>query len=167
MDQAHLHLVLNHFPILGSLFAFILLLIATLKKNLFLYKTGLTVLFFVALLTIPAYTTGEAAEHATEHLPGSSHDMVHEHEEQAELAFPIMLALGAFAGFLLLQMKRKPEGNHMKFAWPMVVLTAGMFFFMALIGNHGGKIRRPELRGEVVQSESHGEHHEHHDDDDH
>ena len=86
--------------------------------------------------------------------------MVHEHEELAELAFPIMLALGALAGFLLMQMKRKPEGNHMKFAWPMVVLTGGMFFFMALIGNHGGKIRRPELRGEQVQTDQSSDHHE-------
>ena len=68
MDQAHLHLILNHFPILGPLFGTVLLLIGTLKNNKVIQKAGLMSIAVIALITIPAYFTGEAAEHATDTL---------------------------------------------------------------------------------------------------
>jgi uncharacterized membrane protein len=152
MSGAHLHLVLNHFPILGALFGGILLLIGMIKQNKTLEKAGLITFIVIALITIPAYLTGEAAEHATEHLVGSSHDMVHEHEELAEIGFIMMLGLGVLS---LVSFFFITRNKYMKYtSLKIVVLVSAFFTFgmMVIIGEHGGEIRRPELRGEVAQS---------------
>ena len=160
MDQAHLHLVLNHFPILGSFFGAFVLSYGLIKKNRTIKRFGLLVIFLVAVATIPAYVTGEAAEHATEDLYGSSHHMLEEHEDLAKIAFPIMLVLGGFSGLIWFLSGRNEEKDYSKATWAILVSTVLMFAFMALIGNHGGKIRRPELRGEqVIVQKDHDELH--------
>lgn len=161
MDQAHLHLVLNHFPILGTLFACILLFIGALKNNRTIQKVGLMTMFIVTIITIPAFLTGEAAEHATEHIAGSSHEMLEEHEELGEFAFLNILVIGAVAGLLFFFVHRNKHQDFRRLVWGMFGLTAYVFVLMAVVGNHGGKIRRPELRGEVVQNQHHDNGHDH------
>lgn len=164
MDQAHLHLVLNHFPILGTLFGSILLIVGAFKKSRTLQKAALLTLVGVALFTLPAYYTGEAAEHATEHMIGSSHDMLEEHEELAEKGLVVALVLGAVSLVLWFFIHRNRHKDYTKFSWIVVGLSIISFLLMALIGNHGGKIRRPELRGETVIERPHfGD--SHHDED--
>jgi uncharacterized membrane protein len=161
MDQAHLHLVLNHFPILGTLFGAVILLIGAIKKNKTLQKAGLITLVLIAIITIPAFMTGEAAEHATEHLAGSSHDMVHEHEELAELGLISASIVGVASLALWFLIYRNRHQDYTRLAWAVTGLAFGSFFIMMLIGNHGGKIRRPELRGENVEVVDHHHHEDH------
>lgn len=166
MDQAHLHLLFNHMPILGTLFGMIVLLVGLIKKSRTVQRTGLWTLFATALATLPAFFTGEGAEHATEHLIGSSHAMMHEHEELAEKALIFALVLGAVSLVLAVLIARNKHKNYTKFVWMTLGLSAVTFFLMVLVGNHGGKARRPELRGEnMEQYQKGGEHREHHDDD--
>lgn len=40
MNGAHLHLLLNHLPILGSLFGFVLLLVALARRQPLLVRAG-------------------------------------------------------------------------------------------------------------------------------
>ena len=93
--------------------------------------------------------------------------MLEEHEELAEYAFIGMLILGAVAGVLYFFVHRNRHMDYKKGLWAVIVLSAGMFLMMALVGNHGGKIRRPELRGEMVQNQSHEDHHDDHEESDH
>ncbi|MFC7671286.1 hypothetical protein ACFQT0_30695 [Hymenobacter humi] len=85
MNQAHWHLLLNHAPILGSLFGLVLLLLAVaLRLQPVLLRTGLVTLIVAALLTIPTQLTGDGAEEVVEDQPGVSEPLIHEHEEAAE-----------------------------------------------------------------------------------
>ncbi|MCT4560733.1 MAG: hypothetical protein N4A41_05075 [Crocinitomicaceae bacterium] len=171
MDQAHLHLLFNHMPILGSLFGMILLLVGLVKSSRTVQRTGLWTLFLTAILTLPAFFTGEGAEHATEHLIGSSHAMMHEHEELAEKALIFSLVLGLVSIVLATLIARNKHIDYKKFVWMTFGLSVVTFFIMVLVGNHGGKARRPELRGENMEQYQkvgeHGEHHYDDDDDDH
>jgi uncharacterized membrane protein len=148
MTLAHLHLVLNHMPILGTLFGLILLFLGLSRGNKILQKAGLVTFVVVALVTIPVFLTGEPAEHLVEDFPGFSHDMAHEHEELGEKGLIIALILGAISAFLVFLLNRNKNLNYKKGMWAVLALSVVSFLFMMLIGNHGGKIRRPELRGE-------------------
>ena len=161
MTQAHLHLILNHLPILGTIFGLILLIVGLLKKQKVIQSTGLFTLVIASLLIFPAFYTGEAAEHATERIVGSSHDMLEEHEELGEKAIWASGALGVLSLALIVVARKNPEKDYTKMTWMVVGYAAIVVFLLFLVGSHGGKIRRPELRGEVpTKMDSHrGEHH--------
>ena len=90
--------------------------------------------------------TGESAEHAVMKLPGVTRRAIHEHEEASEVALIAASLLGAAAlATLLLQQRNHPATRRALWAvWGLALITAGL---MARTGYEGGKIRRPELRG--------------------
>lgn len=167
MNLVHGHLLLNHFPIIGAFIGLGILGVGIWKKNETLLNTAAYLLFIIALITIPAFYTGEPAEEAIEHLSGVSHKLIHEHEEAAELAFLVMLLNGAMAlGYILLNRVKMPLAKRM----PMVLLIVSAItcLLMARAGSKGGKIRHPETENNTSMPTSgnslnHEEHHEHED----
>lgn len=63
MNEAHLHLAINHFPIILPIVDLILLLAAGVLKSSILQRTAYMFYILAALLTAAAYSSGEAAEH--------------------------------------------------------------------------------------------------------
>jgi len=72
MNLAHLHLVLNHLPVLGTGFGLALLIFGLWRRSDELKKTALGVLVLVALAAVPVYLTGEPAEELVQAVPGVS-----------------------------------------------------------------------------------------------
>lgn len=70
MNAPHLHLLLNHVPVLGSAFGLGLLAFALWRKSDELKKTAFGVFVIAALLAVPGYLSGEPAEEGVESLPG-------------------------------------------------------------------------------------------------
>ena len=62
LNLAHVHLLLNQLPTIGFGIALALFLVALIGKNDSLKKTGLVLFFLVAVMAIPTYLTGSAAE---------------------------------------------------------------------------------------------------------
>lgn len=143
-DGAHIHLLLNHVPILGPVFVIPLLLAGILKKDRSLQIAGLLFAVAVALVTIPAFVTGEEAEHAVEGRPGVSEVSIEEHEEGAEIAYYAMLMSGALALGTWLSARGNRQVSA-PLAWITIVMMAITFVLMARTGNSGGKIRHTEL----------------------
>lgn len=145
MNPAHLHLIVNHVPIVGSLFAFVLLGWGLLRRNEVLTRAGLVAVLAAAVLCIPAQLTGEGAEEVIEDRLNISHHLIHEHEEAAEIGFIALEASGALALFGLLLLGRRS---------PKSTLVAGLtlagavvsFGLLARAGNLGGEISHPEIR---------------------
>ena len=147
MNEAHLHLLLNHFPIIGTLFGVVFLAYGFFMKNKSLLHAGLLTLFLMALLAIPTQLTGEGAEEAVEEL-GVDHDVIHEHEEAAELAIWFMSGLGLLALATLL-ISRRTSGRDTVLQGLYVatlILSVVVFVMMARVGNLGGEIRHTEVR---------------------
>lgn len=148
MNATHLHLLLNHLPILGSFFGLALLAAGTVSHGGQLWLTRAALAFFivVGVSAVPANLTGEPAEHQVIKLPGVTRHAIHEHEEAAESALIAAGLLGAVAlGALLLQQRNHPATRRALWAvWALALITAGL---MARTGYQGGLIRRPELRG--------------------
>jgi len=163
MNGAQIHLVVNHLPIVGSLIAVLVLLAGSILKNPTVRRTGVALLAFAALTTLPAYFSGEEAEEVIEHLPGVSEALIHDHEEAAELALALLAGAGVLAAATLglgVMKKEKWESKLQVFCLLAAVISFGA---LANTGHLGGLIRHPEIRdgsatspqgGEPSQSES-------------
>lgn len=144
MDAVHLHLLLSHVPVLGSLFAVLLLGYALLRKNEETKYLSLIILIFSALVTIPVYLTGEPAEEVAEKLVGVSHAVIEEHESGAKISMILMMITGAVSllGFLFMRRAMNVARWAVLLAFVLSVVTAGS---MVRTGNLGGQIRHTEI----------------------
>ena len=145
MNQAHLHLIVNHLPIVGSLFAAVLLAAGVFRQHLDLTKAGLVAVLAAGLLCLPAQLTGEGAAAIAQKLPRTSRALIHNHEEAAELGFWVLETAAALALFGLLLLKNNsPKARLLS----MLTLAAAVLSFglLARAGNLGGQIGHPEIR---------------------
>lgn len=150
MDGLQLHLLTNHLPIIGTMAALLVVILGMLRKNDGAITAGLIIYVVMAVTVVPAYLSGEEAEERVEEIAGVSHDVIHEHEEMAELSLWLTSLSGLLAiGALFTRSKQSPLAP--KFAMAFVVLAIIAFGQAARTGHEGGKIRRPDL-GTAVAS---------------
>ena len=97
MNAAHVHLMLNHFSIIGSIFGLVLLVLAMVRNSRELITVSFACLASVAIISIPVYFTGKPAEHVIEHLGDVSEEVVEQHGEAAQFAFTGIECVGALA----------------------------------------------------------------------
>jgi hypothetical protein len=70
MNWAHVHLIINHFPVIGILGAILLLVYSLVRKSEEVKMVSLSVFAIIALITLAVYFTGGAAEEVVKNLPG-------------------------------------------------------------------------------------------------
>jgi uncharacterized membrane protein len=144
MNLAHVHLLLNHFPVIGTMIGIGLFAVSLFGKSQDLQRASLVIFLGIALLTIPTYQSGNAAEHAIEHMPGISAELMQAHNDAALLAFLFMEITGAVSWFGLWQFRRTSRiGNGtLAFVAVLSLITLGL---MSNAANIGGLIRHPEI----------------------
>lgn len=157
MNAAHIHLILNHFPVLGLLFGLVVLAFGLLRKQGALKRTGLVLVVFAVAITLPVNATGEEAEKIVEQMSDRNHGLIHEHEEAAETALWLMLLTGVVAIGALVMLSRSHPRAHL-----LTTVTLGLgvlvFIWMVQVANLGGRISHPEIRpGFQVASPSYEE----------
>ena len=165
MNATHLHLILNHVPVFGSIVGLALLLLARGRKSEELKKTAFGFFVAVALLSVPVYLTGEPAEDTVKPLPGVSKAIVEQHEEAATVAFTGVIIMGA-AGFAGLVASR---GGRTTPGWFLSSLLGASVIVVTLVGwtaHLGGQVRHTEIRSGskvsvdgLVGGASQGKHH--------
>jgi hypothetical protein len=155
MNLAHVHLLLNHFPTIGTIIGLGLFLIALVAKSEDLKRASLVIFFAIALLTIPTYMSGNAAQEALCLVPPTpastpcpnpalSRPLIEAHRDAALLAYAFMELVGVFAWLGLWQFRR--TGSIAR--WTSGVLLVFSAITVALMGNAsniGGVIRHPEI----------------------
>ncbi len=169
MNPAHIHLFLNHCPVIGTIFAIVLLGYALFRRSEEVIKISLILLVFVGLTAIPVYLTGEPAEEIVEKLAGVSEAIISEHESYAKYA----LASAILTGVMALASLVFSFWSERKATWLVIatffltIITGGWMFKTASLG---GQIRHTEIRNNTAvtqpeqQTEKTGEKD---DDDDH
>lgn len=151
MDATHLHLVLTHFPIVGTIIGIAILVYGLFSKNLEIQKVALVTFVLMSIVTIPVFLTGGEAEETVEHIAGVSEQIIEDHEELAEKAIWLMGLLGVLSliGFYAMVKKRS-------FAKTVTIITLvislGTFGIFAQVGNLGGQIRHTEIRSDSNQN---------------
>jgi uncharacterized membrane protein len=146
VNDAHLHLLLNHIPTVGFGAAVVLFAAGLMKKSGDLTQASFVAFFINALLAIPAYVSGNAAEFILRDQPGVSADVIAAHQNAAMLGFILMQMTGVVAWVALWRFQR----------WivpTLLSLSVATFAFMARAATIGGGIRHPEiLTGESAVS---------------
>ncbi len=169
MDATHIHLMLTHFPIVGTIIGIGILTYGLLSKNDSIKNVALSIFIIMSLLTIPVFITGEGAEETVEQLSGVSENIIEMHEELAEKAIWLMGLLGIISLVGLYVIIKK---NHFsKVILPAIlIISLATFILFAKVGNLGGQIRHTEIQvnSSNVQGESNNViiHEEEDDDDD-
>lgn len=147
MSIVHLHLILNHVPLIGMTFVLLILGVAMWRRNDGMGRLGLAVMVGLAAVTAVVFLSGEPAEEAIESITGISEAMIHPHEEAAEASLIATLITGVLALIAL--------GIYRRRALPRWV--TGAAFTAALVAcstlgwtaNLGGQIRHTEIGASV------------------
>ncbi len=148
MNWTHLHLILNHIPLLGTFFGGGVLLLGLIRRSSELKATGLATLALVALATVPVFFTGEPAEESVERLAGVSKPIIEKHEQAATVALggTSVLGMAAIAGLVpFFRQRRMPKWIGVSILMGSVVVGG----LMAWTATLGGQIRHSEIRPPV------------------
>lgn len=149
MNQAHLHLVLNHLPILGTLFGILVLIAGLLLKQESVKRTGLGLFVFAALAAIPTFLTGEGAEEAVEGLPGVGENLIERHEDLANYFLWIVIGLGVLSLATFYASLRAWQAASLLYTFTLIFSLAAMVFAQQA-GTSGGEIRHTEIRSDAI-----------------
>lgn len=147
MNSAHLHLVVNHLPIIFPIVGIIVMLTGLISKSEAVKRTAFMIFTLGALTTFAAMASGEGAEEVVENISGISEDYIERHEDAAKLFAILSYLLGVLSLIgLWASFKQKTFSNILSLgtlAFAVVVL-----FFAKQTGTTGGEIRHTEIRTE-------------------
>ena len=159
MNQAHLHMVVNHFPIIGIIIGMIVLGVGIATKSALSKRIGGLILIGSSLFTFPSFETGEGAEEIVENLPGVSENLIEKHEELAEQFMGFVWAIILIGVLSLLsEWKMKKFTNWLYIS--LFVISIFATYFAKQVGTSGGEIRHTEIRKASAQQETQSENEE-------
>jgi uncharacterized membrane protein len=149
LNPAHWHLLINHFPIIGSIITVLVLAIGIIGKRQSVIKTSYLLFILMAVFSILASQTGEKAEHYLIDLKLADHDLIERHVGASDNAQWALIAVAVFSLAALLVKKLKTSK-----AIPVVILlfslaAAGLMFRAGLLG---GQIMHKEIRPEAANA---------------
>jgi cytochrome bd-type quinol oxidase subunit 1 len=146
MNYPHLHMMLNHFPVVGAIVALLLLSWALITRRRELIRLSLVVTLFVGLSAYPAFFTGDEAHEQLEDVQGFDHDLIDDHEDAADLALWALLATAGIAALGLWVSRKEREVPR----WAGAATIAALIFSTTVVARTallGGEIRHPEATG--------------------
>jgi uncharacterized membrane protein len=151
MDQAHLHLLVTHLPVFGSILGALVLGYGLWSKSN-QTKIAAYLLFVISAIGAGiAYFTGEGAEEAVEDIQGVSENIIKQHEEFAMFALISLIVLGISSLFaLLVTYKNTRFINTASLTTLFISLVS--FALVARTGYLGGQIRHTEISIGAVQN---------------
>jgi hypothetical protein len=156
MNGAHLHLLVNHIPVLGVPFGVGLLLASLWRMNFTLQRTGLVVLLLSGIATEVADYTGDNAKDTLRQYMAAEFPKaaVKEHEDAADYGLASAGFLAAVAAGALWFARRGP----LKRAPVIGVIVVGLFVttVLARVADLGGQIRHVEIRSATAPADSSG-----------
>ncbi len=143
MNPIHVHLILNHVPVLGTLFGLGLLCYAAVKSSDELTRLGFHVFILSAVTALPVFLSGQGAETLVQPILGMSEALVERHEEAAGLGAGLLVVLGLGSAWIL---ARYPASQRL----PSRAVFAGALFSLVCAGALG---RAAALGGQLHHTE--------------
>lgn len=153
MNDAHLHLAFNHFPIMGTIFGLGILSTGIITKNNSIKNVSYVLFIIAAIFALLSMSTGEGAEELVEEMPNVGHHIIHEHEEAAEKLALALYLLGAVSIIgLYANIKNHSKAKLVSFI-AIVLALVGVVLAKG-VGTSGGEIRHTEIRENSSQQEA-------------
>ena len=144
MDQTHIHLLITHLPIFGSILGAVVLAYGLWMKSTHTMVAAYVVLIISSIGAGISYLTGEAAEETVENIQGIGKEMVDQHEDFALFALIALMLLGliSLAGLFL---NRQKSSLTTTVAQVACIISLIAFGLVARTGYLGGQIRHTEI----------------------
>jgi uncharacterized membrane protein len=148
LNWAHIHIAINHLPVIGLVVVIALLGLGLWRKSRDLERASLEMFVALALLTVPVYLTGSPASKQLEAL-GVSRETIHPHSDAADYALAGIEILGALSLGALIKFRRQPL-IPTSVAAGLLALAVVVLAIMARTANLGGRIRHPEIQSSLA-----------------
>jgi uncharacterized membrane protein len=145
MSWGYLHMIINHFPIVGTIIGCMLVIAGIVFKNTGVKISGLGTIVFAALMSVIAYLTGDSAENAVQNLPEIAESLINRHEDIATISMYLMIPAGLLASLTIYSIWKKEKSIAFLLVITLVfslISSAAMVF----TGHTGGQIRHTEFR---------------------
>ena len=145
MDWVHLHLALNHLPVLGTPFLLGLLLWSWARRQPITLRFCRWLFVALAAVSIAIKFTGDFAAEKIGASPGFDKALIERHEESADQATTGVFLMGIGAAVALFLSR----GGRAAPKWSLgllALLALVTFALMVRTANLGGHIRHPEIR---------------------
>mgnify|MGYP000667985492 CR=1 FL=1 len=151
MNEAHLHMVVNHFPIIGTILGFGILIVGLIRKDITIRNVSYFMFIIAALFAAISMASGDGAEEMVEDMPNIGHKIIHEHEEMAEKLAMVLYLLG-ITSILALFLNRKKNPKEKIVSFLVVTMAAIGIFLAQQTGTTGGEIKHTEIRSNATNN---------------
>jgi uncharacterized membrane protein len=144
---SHAHVILNHFPTVGLVFALAFYIAALVTKNVLITRSCLVLFVICGILGVPTYVSGAASMWALTDpgVPGISKAVINVHRDMALLTLFGLAFTGVAAWIELWRFRQLRRFSSLSLylilAFAVITLAIG-----AETGHLGGQINHPEIR---------------------
>src|SRR5262245_15606265 len=142
MNFAHLHIVLNHVPSIGMVVGLGLFIFSLVEKRDHLQKLSLEVLVSMALVALPTYLSGNAAQLVIRNRSEIPRGLIEAHQNSAMVTLVLLTITGTFAWFGLWQFRRFSRPGY----WNSLAVLAFSIVTAGFILRTATKIGRASCR---------------------
>jgi len=150
MNWAYLHVIINHFPIVGVIIGTLILIAGMVFKNDGIKISGLGTIVFAALMAVAVDFTGDPAREAVTGMPDFVLSLINRHENMAVVSLFIIIPAGLMAAVTLYSIWKKVKSVRF-----LLIMTLIMSLIscaaMGYVGHTGGQIRHTEFRNNATK----------------
>jgi uncharacterized membrane protein len=155
----HVHMILNHVPTVGFVFAIAFFVVALLTDNDLMKRASLVLFVICGVIGVPTYVSGTASMWALTQpvIPEISKAVINSHRDMALLTLFGLAFTGAAAWIEL--WRYRYLGRFSRSSLGLVMLFALVTLaIMAETGHRGGQINHPEIRvaTEILPTDAEG-----------
>lgn len=145
LNAAHLHIMLNHFPIVGVVVGTGLLTLWLLWRKEGVVLAALWTFVGSGIAVIPVYLLGDPAKDVVENMPGISRAAIHRHDDAALWVLISLLLLAAASAWILWRRRGDQirRGPMILGVWVLALVASGITAWAAELG---GEIHHPEIK---------------------
>lgn len=151
MSQVHLHLLITHLPVFGSILGALVLVHGLWTRTNQTKNAAYFVFILSAMGAVIAYLTGEPAEEAVEKIQGVLENKIEMHEDSALYALISLITLGGLSVLALVINRFKPSLVKST-AITILIVSLISFALVARTGYLGGQIRHTEIANNTFQN---------------
>jgi uncharacterized membrane protein len=148
MNGAHIHLLINHIPVIGIPVVTLFLAIAYFRNSQELLRISLWLLVLMIAAGAATYLSGEGAEEVVKRLPDYPEALVERHETLGMITVIAAALVGALTVTVLIRTRRGVISRGM--AGVLLVGAIAGSVLVGITGMAGGKIRHPEVRSDFI-----------------
>ncbi len=144
---SHVHIILNHFPTVGFVFALVFYIAALVMNNVVMQRASLTLFVICAILGVPTFVTGNASMWALTDPPvaGIAKAVINAHRDFALYSLFGLAFTGVTSWVALWRFRHLGRFSN-RFLTVILVFAVVTLGVLAETGHRGGQINHPEIR---------------------